>query len=177
MNQPAARRAPYPPIAPYEHGMLETGDGHQLYWELCGNPDGQPAVVLHGGPGGGCTPFQRRFFDPARYRILLFDQRGCGRSTPHASLDNNTTWHLVDDIERLRAMLGIERWVVFGGSWGSSLALAYAETHPARVKALALRGIFAGQSCSGIIRKAPPGCSPTGGNGSWRRSPKPSAAT
>ena len=136
------RRTPYEPIEPYRSGHLDTGDGHTLYWELCGNPAGTPAVVLHGGPGGGCTPFQRRYFDPARYNVLLFDQRGCGRSTPHASLDNNTTWHLVADIERLRVMLGIERWVVFGGSWGSTLALAYAETHPEAVRALVLRGIF-----------------------------------
>jgi proline iminopeptidase len=132
----------YPPLEPYEHGFLETGDGHSVYWELCGNPDGRPAVFLHGGPGAGCTPDQRRLFDPARYRILLFDQRGCGRSRPHASLDNNTTWHLVADMERLRAMLGVSQWLVFGGSWGSALALAYAETHPERVSALVLRGIF-----------------------------------
>jgi len=132
----------YPAIEPYAHGYLDTGDGHQVYWELCGNPAGKPAVFLHGGPGGGCTPEHRRLFDPARYSVLLFDQRGCGRSTPYASLEHNTTWHLVDDIERLRTMLGVERWVVFGGSWGSTLALAYAETHPSRVKALIVRGIF-----------------------------------
>ncbi len=132
----------YPPIEPYDHGFLDTGDGHRVYWEACGNPRGKPAVVLHGGPGGGCTPDQRRQFDPARYRIVLFDQRGCGRSTPHASLDNNTTWHLVADIERLRESFGIERWLVFGGSWGSTLALAYAQTHPGRVSELVLRGIF-----------------------------------
>ena len=133
----------YPPIDPYDHGFLDTGDGHRVYWEACGNPDGKPAVFLHGGPGGGCLPAHRRQFDPARYRIVLFDQRGCGRSTPHASLDDNTTWHLVADIERLRAMLGVERWLVFGGSWGSTLALAYAQTHPERVSELVLRGIFA----------------------------------
>lgn len=132
----------YPSIEPYSHGHLDTGDGHQVYWELCGNPQGKPAVFLHGGPGGGCTPEHRRLFDPARYNVLLFDQRGCGRSTPHASLDHNTTWHLVEDIERLRAMLGAEQWLVFGGSWGSTLALAYAQTHPARVSALIVRGIF-----------------------------------
>jgi proline iminopeptidase len=132
----------YPSIEPYAHGHLDTGDGHQVYWELCGNPQGKPAVFLHGGPGGGCTPEHRRLFDPARYKVLLFDQRGCGRSTPHASLDHNTTWHLVEDIERLRAMLGVEQWLVFGGSWGSTLALAYAQTHPARVSALIVRGIF-----------------------------------
>ncbi|GAA4489823.1 prolyl aminopeptidase [Gluconacetobacter tumulicola] len=138
----AAGRAPYPPIEPFRSGFLDTGEGHRVYWELCGNPDGIPVVFLHGGPGGGCTPSHRRLFDPARYRILLFDQRGCGRSTPHAGLDNNTTWHLVEDIERLRVLTGMERWLVFGGSWGSTLALAYAETHPDRVTGLILRGIF-----------------------------------
>ena len=122
--------------------MLDVGDRHCIYWELCGNPDGKPAVFLHGGPGGGASPGHRRLFDPARYKLLVFDQRGCGRSTPHASLDANTTWDLVDDIERLRAMIGAERWLVFGGSWGSTLALAYAETHPDRTAALILRGIF-----------------------------------
>lgn len=133
----------YPPLEPYAHGHLDVGDGHQVYWELCGNPDGQPAVFLHGGPGGGCSPEHRRLFDPRRWRVLLFDQRGCGRSRPFASLEANTTWHLVADIERLRAMLGVERWLVFGGSWGSTLALAYAETHPERATGLILRGIFA----------------------------------
>nr|WP_246396313.1 prolyl aminopeptidase [Gluconacetobacter tumulisoli] len=133
---------PYPPIEPYDRGYLETGDGHTIYWELCGNPDGIPVVFLHGGPGAGCSPMQRRLFDPARYRVLLFDQRGCGRSTPHAELENNTTWHLVEDIERLRRLTGVARWQVFGGSWGSALALAYAQTHPERVTALVLRGIF-----------------------------------
>ncbi|MGC3992969.1 MAG: prolyl aminopeptidase [Propionicimonas sp.] len=137
----------YPPTEPYLDGMLAVGDGQQLYWEECGNPDGKPVVFVHGGPGGGCTPNYRRYFDPARYRILLFDQRGCGRSTPHASeavadLSANTTWHLVDDIERLREDRGIERWQVFGGSWGSALGLAYAEAHPDRVTELVLRGIF-----------------------------------
>ncbi len=136
----------YPPIEPYQHGWLDTGDGHRVYWELCGNPQGKPAVFLHGGPGSGCSPDHRRLFDPARYNILLFDQRGCGRSTPHASLDDNTTWHLVDDMERLRQMIGAERWLVFGGSWGSTLALAYAQTHPARVDALVVRGIFTARS-------------------------------
>ncbi|HEX4765376.1 MAG TPA: prolyl aminopeptidase [Lichenihabitans sp.] len=139
----SALHALYPPIEPYRQGRLEVGDGHSLYWELCGNPRGKPAVFLHGGPGAGCSPTHRRQFDPARYNVLLFDQRGCGRSTPHASLDANTTWHLVEDIERLRALVGIERWLVFGGSWGSALALAYAETHPDRVTELVLRGIFA----------------------------------
>jgi len=132
----------YPEIEPYDHGMLDVGDGHRVYWELCGNPKGKPVVFLHGGPGGGCVPNARRLFDPQRYRILLFDQRGCGRSTPYASLEANTTWHLVADIERLREMIGVEKWMVFGGSWGSTLALAYAETHPERVTELVLRGIF-----------------------------------
>jgi proline iminopeptidase len=132
----------YPPIEPYQHGWLDTGDGHRVYWELCGNPHGKPAVFLHGGPGSGCSADHRRLFDPARYNVLLFDQRGCGRSTPHASIDDNTTWHLVEDMERLRQMMGVERWLVFGGSWGSTLALAYAQTHPARVDALVVRGIF-----------------------------------
>jgi proline iminopeptidase len=132
----------YPEIEPYDHGMLDVGDGHRIYWELCGNPQGKPVVFLHGGPGAGCTPTQRRLFDPDKYRILLFDQRGCGRSSPYASLEANTTWHLVADIERLRSMIGVDKWMVFGGSWGSTLALAYAETHPERVTELVLRGIF-----------------------------------
>lgn len=135
-------RSFYPEIEPYDHGMLDVGDGHHVYWELCGNPNGKPVVFLHGGPGGGCTPTQRRLFDPEKYRILLFDQRGCGRSTPYASLEANTTWHLVADVERLREMIGADKWMVFGGSWGSTLALAYAETHPERVTELVLRGIF-----------------------------------
>jgi proline iminopeptidase len=135
-------RSFYPEIEPYDHGMLDVGDGHHVYWELCGNPNGKPVVFLHGGPGGGCTPTQRRLFDPDKYRILLFDQRGCGRSTPYASLEANTTWHLVADIERLREMIGVDKWMVFGGSWGSTLALAYAQTHPERVTELVLRGIF-----------------------------------
>jgi proline iminopeptidase len=135
-------RALYPEIEPFRTGMLEVGSGHRLYWEASGNPEGKPVVFLHGGPGGGCDPKQRRFFDPARYLIVLFDQRGCGRSTPHASLDDNTTWHLVSDIEALRAHLGIDRWQVFGGSWGSTLALAYAQKHPDRVTEIVLRGIF-----------------------------------
>ena len=142
-----ALRALYPPIEPTSHGMLPVGDGNEIYWETCGNPDGKPVVFLHGGPGGGCGPDHRRYFDPARYRIVLLDQRGCGRSVPHASapdaeLSANTTWHLVADIERLRTHLGIDRWQVFGGSWGSALALAYAQTHPERVTELVLRGIF-----------------------------------
>lgn len=135
-------RTAYPEIEPYRSGHLDVGDGHRVYWELCGNPEGKPAVFLHGGPGGGCTPSHRRLFDPARYNVLLFDQRGCGRSTPHAELEANTTWHLVADMERLREMAGFEQWLVFGGSWGSTLALAYAETHPERTSALVLRGIF-----------------------------------
>ena len=139
---PSPRRALYPPIEPYEQGRLDVGDGHSLYWERCGTPGGKPAVMLHGGPGAGCSPDHRRQFDPERYDVLLFDQRGCGRSTPHASLEANTTWHLVDDIERLRALAGHERWMAFGGSWGSTLALAYAQAHPDRVSELVLRGIF-----------------------------------
>ena len=135
-------RTLYPPIEPYASGHLDVGDGHSLYWERCGTPGARPALFLHGGPGGGCNADHRRQFDPARYDILLFDQRGCGRSTPHAELEANTTWHLVADIERLRAMAGVEQWLVFGGSWGSTLALAYAQTHPERVSALILRGIF-----------------------------------
>ncbi len=137
-----ARRGLYPPVEPYEYGWLDVGDGHRVYWEVCGNPQGTPAVFLHGGPGGGSLPDHRRLFDPERYRVLLFDRRGCGRSTPHASLEANTTWHLVADLERLRGLLGVESWLVFGGSWGSTLALAYAETHPERVSALVVRGIF-----------------------------------
>jgi proline iminopeptidase len=135
-------RSLYPDIEPYDHGLLDVGDGHRVYWELCGNPQGKPVVFLHGGPGGGCSPTQRRLFDPRKYKILLFDQRGCGRSLPYAELEANTTWHLVADIERLREMIGAERWMVFGGSWGSTLALAYAQTHPERVSELVLRGIF-----------------------------------
>lgn len=143
MSWASLLRGPYPPVEPYEQGLLDTGDGHRIHWELCGNPGGLPVVFLHGGPGAGCSPLHRRLFDPARWRVLLFDQRGCGRSTPRASLENNTTWHLVDDIERLREATGVERWLVFGGSWGSTLALAYAQAHPARVLGLILRGVFA----------------------------------
>ena len=132
----------YDPIEPYITGRLKVSNIHELYYEQCGNPDGQPVVFLHGGPGAGLIADYRRFFDPSAYRIILFDQRGAGQSTPHACLEDNTTWHLVADIERLRTELGIERWLVFGGSWGSTLSLAYAETHPERVRGLVLRGIF-----------------------------------
>ena len=135
-------RTLYPEIEPFETGFLDTGDGHSVYWERVGTKGAKPAVFLHGGPGGGCSASHRRLFDPALYDIILFDQRGCGRSTPFASLDNNTTWHLVADIERLREMAGVDQWQVFGGSWGSTLALAYAETHPERVSELVLRGIY-----------------------------------
>jgi proline iminopeptidase len=132
----------YPPIEPYNSGMLRVSAVHEIYYEESGNPQGKPAIFLHGGPGGGTDPAMRQFFDPQRYRIVLFDQRGCGRSRPHASLVDNTTWHLVLDIESVRELLGIERWLVFGGSWGSTLALAYAQGHPERVTELVLRGIF-----------------------------------
>jgi proline iminopeptidase len=132
----------YPPITPHETGVLTVSGGHQLAYEVCGNPKGFPAVFLHGGPGAGCAPFHRQFFDPAVYRVVLFDQRGAGRSTPYASIENNTTWDLVQDIEQLRTHLGIERWLVFGGSWGSTLALAYASRHADRCVALVLRGIW-----------------------------------
>lgn len=132
----------YPEIEPFETGFLDVGDGHTIYWERVGTKGAKPAVFLHGGPGGGTSPLQRRLFDPALYDVLLFDQRGCGKSTPHAGLDANTTWHLVADIERLRTMMGVEKWLVFGGSWGSTLALAYAETHPEHVSELVLRGIY-----------------------------------
>ncbi|MFN7012085.1 MAG: prolyl aminopeptidase [Allorhizobium sp.] len=132
----------YPEIEPYETGFLDVGDGHTIYWERVGTRGAKPAVFLHGGPGGGSSPLQRRLFDPKLYDVLLFDQRGCGKSTPHAGLEANTTWHLVADIERLRALMGVEKWLVFGGSWGSTLALAYAETHPEHVSELVLRGIY-----------------------------------
>lgn len=138
----SGRRTFYPEVDPYDAGMLRVSDEHTIYWEQSGNPNGKPVVFVHGGPGGGTDAKQRRFFDPAAYRIVLFDQRGCGRSKPHASLEDNTTWHLVADMEQLREQLGIEQWQVFGGSWGSTLALAYAQTHPQRVTELVLRGIF-----------------------------------
>ncbi|ARO15663.1 proline iminopeptidase [Ketogulonicigenium robustum] len=145
MDKELALQSPpqlHPPLAPYDQRMLDVGDGHALYVEQAGNPYGIPVVVLHGGPGGGCSPAMRRYFDPQVYRIVLFDQRGCGRSRPHASVENNTTWHLVADIEAIRAALGIESWIVFGGSWGATLALIYAQSHPEPVRALALRGVF-----------------------------------
>lgn len=132
----------YPPIKPFRSGFLKVSDIHEIYYELSGNPEGKPAVFLHGGPGAGTDPAHRSFFDPKHYLIVLFDQRGCGKSRPHAELRENTTWHLTADIEALRTHLGIEHWLVFGGSWGSTLALAYAEQHPTRVTELVLRGIF-----------------------------------
>jgi len=138
----ASRRSLYPAIEPYRTGLLEVGEGHHLYYELSGNPRGTPVVFLHGGPGGGTSPVQRRFFDPKAYNIVLLDQRGCGRSQPYAELEANTTWHLVSDIERLRIHLGIERWLLFGGSWGSTLALLYAQRHTRHVTGMILRGIF-----------------------------------
>ena len=141
-GEPAARRGLYPAIEPYRRGYLRVSELHELYFEESGNPAGKPAVFLHGGPGAGADARARQFFDPRHYRIVVFDQRGCGRSRPSANLVENTTWHLVADVERLRKYLGIDRWLVFGGSWGSTLALAYAETHPERVTELVLRGIF-----------------------------------
>ena len=135
-------RKPFPRIEPYETWRLKVSRRHTLHVEECGNPKGKPIVFLHGGPGAGLDPAYRRLFDPKKWRVVLFDQRGCGRSTPHVELRENTTWDLVADIEKIRERAGIERWVVFGGSWGSTLALAYAETHPRRVKGLVLRGIF-----------------------------------
>jgi proline iminopeptidase len=136
------RRTFYPELQPFNRGRLRVSPLHEIYFEECGNPQGKPAVVLHGGPGGGISPFLRQIHDPAAYRIVLFDQRGCGQSTPHAELAENTTWDLVADMERLRQHLKIARWQVLGGSWGSTLALAYAETHPERVTELITRGIF-----------------------------------
>lgn len=135
-------RTLYPPIDPFETGRLDVGNGHSIYWERAGTKGGKPAVFLHGGPGGGISPAHRSLFDPARYEVILFDQRGCGRSTPYAELEHNTTWDLVADIERLREAFGFEKWQVFGGSWGSTLALAYAQTHPERVSELILRGVY-----------------------------------
>ena len=132
----------YPPIDPFDQRVMEVGGGHRIYVEQCGNPMGVPVIVLHGGPGGGCSPAMRRYFDPEVFRIVLFDQRGCGRSRPHASIEENTTWHLVQDIEAIRVVLGIDKFIVFGGSWGATLALVYAISHPERVLQLVLRGVF-----------------------------------
>ena len=145
-------RESYPPLDPYEHGYLPASDGNRVYWEACGNPEGKPALVLHGGPGSGCRPGMRQYFDPAAYRIVLFDQRNCGRSTPHASdpavsLAANTTPHLISDIEALRTQLGIDRWLVYGTSWGSVLALAYAQQHTDRVSEMILTGVATGRQC------------------------------
>jgi proline iminopeptidase len=141
-GQKSAVQYLYPPIDPFDQRMLDVGDGHKIYLEQSGNPDGIPVVVFHGGPGGGCSPAMRRYFDPKVYRIILFDQRGCGRSQPHASVSENTTWHLVRDIELIRETLEISQWIVFGGSWGATLALIYAQAHPEPVLALILRGVF-----------------------------------
>ena len=132
----------FPAIQPGDTWLFSVSEEHRLYVEECGNPEGVPVVFLHGGPGGNCEPGHRRFFDPERYRIILFDQRGCGKSKPHASLEANTTAHLIEDMEKIREFLGIDRWVVFGGSWGSTLALVYAQTHPRRVLGMILRGVF-----------------------------------
>ncbi|MCK5499859.1 MAG: prolyl aminopeptidase, partial [Tritonibacter mobilis] len=132
----------YPPIEPYDQRMLDVGQGHRIYMEQCGNPDGVPVIVCHGGPGGGTSPAMRRYFDPKVYRIILFDQRGCGRSRPYASCEDNTTWHLVADMEQIRELLDIDSWMLFGGSWGATLALIYAQTHPDRTTQLILRGVF-----------------------------------
>ena len=141
-GQKSASSFLYPPIDPFDQRMLDVGDGHTIYVEQAGNPEGQPVVVLHGGPGGGCSPAMRRYFNPDHYRVILFDQRGCGRSRPHASVTDNTTWHLVSDIELIRETLGIDKWIVFGGSWGATLSLIYAQTHPDRASHLVLRGVF-----------------------------------
>jgi proline iminopeptidase len=135
----------FPPIEPYDQGFLQVDSLHHIHWEVCGKPDGAPVVFLHGGPGAGCSPDHRRFFDPAHYRVLLFDQRGAGRSRPYGETRDNSTQHLIADIEALRRHLGVEKWMVFGGSWGSTLSLAYAQAHPEAVSALLLRGIFLGR--------------------------------
>jgi len=141
-GQKSAVQYLYPPVEPFDRQMMDVGDGHSIYVEQSGRRDGLPVVVFHGGPGGGCSPAMRRYFDPAIYRIILFDQRGCGRSRPHASVEENTTWHLVADIEQIRRALGIDTWIVFGGSWGATLALIYAQANPAPVMHLVLRGVF-----------------------------------
>jgi proline iminopeptidase len=142
VSNAAQRRGLFADIEPFASGWVPVGGPHEVYYEECGLPDGKPCIILHGGPGGATNPTMRRFFDPSKWRMVLFDQRGCGRSRPHASLEDNTTWSLIEDIERLRERLGVERWCVFGGSWGSTLALAYAITHPERVESLILRGVF-----------------------------------
>lgn len=141
-GQIGAGRTLYSLIQPYDYHTLDVGDGHTIYIEECGNPNGVPVIVLHGGPGAGCSPGMRRFFNPKLYRIILFDQRGCGRSKPHASVESNTTWHLVGDIEKIRKLLKVENWIVFGGSWGATLALIYSQSHPKVVRHLVLRGVF-----------------------------------
>jgi len=141
-SAPTNRRGLFPESEPFNYGWMPTGGPHEIFYEQCGNPEGKPCIILHGGPGGAINSTMRRFFDPAKWHMVLFDQRGCGKSRPNASLEDNTTWSLIDDIERLRISLGIEKWTVFGGSWGSTLALAYAITHPQRVEALVLRGVF-----------------------------------
>lgn len=141
-GQKSAVQYLFPPVEPFARQMIDVGDGHKVYMEQSGNPEGLAVIVLHGGPGGGCSPAMRRYFDPEIYHIILFDQRGCGRSTPNACVEANTTWHLVADIERIRELLEIDQWIIFGGSWGATLALIYAETHPERVRHLVLRGVF-----------------------------------
>lgn len=143
-GQMTAAKLLYPPIEPFDQRMIDVGDGHKVYFEQSGNPNGIPVIVCHGGPGGGSSPTMRRFFDPKAYRVILFDQRGCGRSNPYASVENNTTWDLVADMEKIREALDIDRWVLFGGSWGATLALIYAQSHPIRVRHLVLRGVFLG---------------------------------
>ena len=173
------RRDLYAPIEPHQTGFLDVGSGHKLYYEESGNPRGKPVVFLHGGPGGSCTADMRRFWNPDIYRIILFDQRGCGKSTPYASLQDNTTWDLVDDIEVLRAALGVKKWQVFGGSWGSTLALAYCQTHPEQVSEIILRGIFLlrKKRSTGSISTAPARSILIFGRISWNRSPGASAVT
>lgn len=149
LDERSSGRVPglYPHLQPFASGHLEVGDNHRIYWESAGNPEGKPALFLHGGPGGGFHPDHRRLFDPDHYMIVLFDQRGCGRSLPHAELQANTTQHLVSDIEMLRESLGVRKWLVLGGSWGATLALAYAQAHLERVSGLILRGVFTGRAC------------------------------
>ena len=141
MNLFNKRNKLFPTIEPFDFGYLKKGV-HEIYYEQCGNPNGKPAIFIHGGPGGGCGKFSRRFFNPKKYRIILFDQRGCGKSKPHTCLEDNTTWHLIEDIESIRDKLNIKKWLVFGGSWGSTLGIAYAQKHPDRVSQMVLRGIF-----------------------------------